>query len=342
MKISKTLAAVAGVGLVAAGLLSASPASADPNGAPVGNTRVLQGVGSDTTQNVMNDLADVILVSGNKAIASWDATGTGSFTTRSGNAACTYTRAEANGSGAGRSRLIESLTSGNARSGCLDFARSSSAKGTFTSTPSVTFIPFARDGMTYITRSDGDVARVGFTLVDIQNIYKCLNADVKPILPQGGSGSRSFWLGIMGITEAQITAGTYPCLLNAGTNGTNGAPGTGPAAWPQENNGVALKTNEMMPFSTGLWNVQAAGNNTDNRGALNVLGQIGGALPVQTDVTFPVVRDLFNIIPTANIGTTPWSTVFAGAGSSVCTNTAVIKANGFATISNCGDTSSQS
>ncbi len=341
MKISKTLAAVAGVGLVAAGLLSASPASADPSGVDNFQARPLQGVGSDTTQNVLSDLANAVLIGGNKQIASWDAIGSpATFQTRA-SAACTYTRTEANGSGAGRSRLLESLQAADPRSGCLDFARSSSAKGTFTSTPSLTWIPFAKDASTYITRGDGNVARVGLTLTDVQNVYKCLFLpDIVPVLPQTGSGSRAFWLGQMGITEANISAGTYPCLVPVGTT-VNGVPGTG-RPYQQENDGRSLKTDEIMPFSIGLYNVQAAGNNTDVRGALNVLAQIGGTLPVNGNATFPVSRDLFNIIPTSKIAVAPFSTVFVGAGSLVCQQTSVIAANGFGPNPSCGDTSSQS
>jgi hypothetical protein len=344
VKISKTLAAVAGVGLVAAGLLSATPASADPSGTPAPNTRPLQGVGSDTTQNVMSDLGDVITIGGVKVISSWDATGVGNFNTRSTNSACTYTRAEANGSGNGRSRLLESLTSGNARSGCLDFARSSSAKGTLTTTPSLTWIPFANDDSTFVVRSDGGVPR-NIALADLINIYKCANVpDIYPILPQTGSGSRSFWLGQMGITETQISAGTYPCLVPVGTT-VNGVAGTG-RPYVQENDARNLKGDEVMPFSVGLYNTQVSGVNTDNRGAA-VIGQINSTLPTGLNTSFPVRRQLFNIIPTANIGVAPWSTVFVGSSSLVCQNTATIAQNGFQPLTAtstpaCGDSSSQS
>jgi ABC-type phosphate transport system substrate-binding protein len=342
VKFTKTLAAVAGVGLVAAGLLTAAPASADPNGTPAGNTRTLQGVGSDTTQNVMSDLADLITIGGVKAVASWDAVGAANFNTRSANAACTYTRAEANGSGAGRSRLLESLTALNARSGCLDFARSSSAKGTTVTTPSLTWIPFAIDSSTFIVRSDGGIPR-NIALADLINIFKCVNVpDIYPVLPQTGSGSRSFWLTTIGVTEAQITAGQFPCLTGAGT--------TASRAYAQENNGVQLKTDEIMPFSIGLFNVQSAGNNTDTRGGLNVMGQIGGTLPVGTTAGFPVNRPLFNIIPTAKVTdgvTDAFDTTFIGTTSGVCSNPSTIVLNGFIPLTAtstpvCGDTSSQS
>ena len=344
MKFTKTLAAAAGVGLVAAGLLSASPASADPSGAPAGGDRALAGVGSDTTQNVMTDLANVVLIGGVKQIASWDAIGSpATFQTRTAIAACTYTRTEANGSTNGRSRLLESLSTGNARSGCLDWARSSSSRGTFTSTPSMTWVPFAKDASTYVIRADGGVPR-SLTLPEVQGVFKCQNTpDIFPVLPQTGSGSRAFWIGQMAITEAEIsTPGTYPCLVPVGTPGFTAAQATG-RPYTQENNGVTLKTDEMTSFSIGLFNVQATGDNPDVRGARNILGKIGGVLPNNANSAAPVSRNLFNIIPTANLGTAPWSTVFVGPTSLVCANPATISANGFAPLATgCGDTSSQS
>jgi len=336
VKFTKSLAAAAGVGLVAAGLLTASPASADPSGADVFQTRPLQGVGSDTTQNVMSDLANVVTIGGAKQIASWDAIGTGSFTTRT--TGCSYTRTEANGSGAGRSRLLESLTTGNARSGCLDFSRSSSGRGTLVTTPSLTWIPFANDDATYVARSDGGIPRA-LALADIISAYKCtLQPDINPVLPQVGSGSRSFWLSVVGITEAQITAGTYPCLTGAGT--------TASRAYVQENDARALKTNEIMPFSVGLYNTQVSGVNTDVRGNA-VLGQIDGVLPTGLATAFPVRRSLYNVVPTTKLAVAPWSTVFVGSTSLLCNQPATVTVNGFAPLSAtstpvCGDTSQQS
>ena len=345
MKFSKTMAAVAGVGLVAAGLLTAAPASADPSGpdSPYSG-RPLQGVGSDTTQNVMSDLANVVTISGAKQLASWDAVGgSATFQTRA-SAACTYTRTEANGSGAGRSRLLESLQTLNARSGCLDFSRSSSARGTTVTTPSLTWIPFAKDASTYVVRADGTSPR-NLPLADVITAYKCgfpadpANGDpgIIPVLPQTGSGSRAFWLTVIGVSEAQITS-TYPCLRGLGTAAS--------PAYEQENDSRNLLPNQIAPFSIGLFNVQAAGVNADNRGN-TVMAQIGGTLPVASSTVFPVSRDLFNVVPTAKLAVAPTSTVFVGPTSLICSNPTTIAANGFAPLTAsstpvCGDTSSQS
>jgi hypothetical protein len=491
VKISKTLAGACGVGLVVAGLLSASPATADPIGTPAGGSRTLAGVGSDTTQNVLSDLADtfyssqvivtaralttnvvtltvpsasgfttgnsivvsglgapfdgtvtvtgttattityaktnanvasaavtanafVRLASGTKNVASWDAIAglpTDTFQTRTANAACVYTRSEANGSGNGRSRLLESLTAGDARTGCLDFSRSSSGKTT--TSVSLTWIPFAFDNTTFVVRSDGGVPRK-LTTAQLKNIYACANTpDIWPLLPQTGSGSRTFWVTtVLGITEAAIDAGTYPCLVPSGnlagggkavtsiarasnlvtvvasahgftsgqsitTTGVTGftgahvitvvdantftypetaanATGTVTASskvgvggtgrdYVQENNAIALNIDEIEPFSIGLYNVQASGTNTDARGPVNVMGQIDAQQPVVGNTaTFPIGRKLYNVVPTANLaaGATPNATLvatFSGANSLVCKNTAVIAANGFTPVADCGD-----
>lgn len=350
MKYTKTLAAVAGVGLVAAGLLSAAPASADPVGLPAGGDRALAGVGSDTTFNVMNAMGEAITIAGVKQIASWDAfTSASTFQTRTGNAACTYSRTEANGSSAGRSRLIESLTTGNARSGCLDFARSSSARGSFTSTPDMTWVPFATDTFTFAVRPDGGVPR-NLTLAQIIGIYQCLNMpDIVPVLPQVGSGTRSFWLTTIGVTEAQISAGTFPCLIPTGLTNNGiavGQPGAGAVAgtgrpYPQEHDTVVLKVDEISPFSVGLYNTQASGVNTDRRGTA-VLGQVADIMPQGAADGFSITRPVFNIIPTTRVATAPWSTVFVGGTSLICQNTAIMIKQGFSPRADCGDTSSVS
>ena len=202
----------------------------------------------------------------------------------------------------------------------------------------MTWVPFASDSSSVVVRADGGLPR-SYTLAEIQSIYRCqLTPDIYPVLPQTGSGSRSFWLTTMNITEAQISAGTYPCLTGAGT--------TASRAYQQENDARALKTDEISPFSIGLYNTQAAGVNSDFRGN-TVLAQVGGALPQETTEGFPIARSLYNIIPTSKIGTAPWSTVFVGSSSSLCTSTATTIKNGFKPLTAsstpaCGDTTSQS
>lgn len=332
MKISKSwVAAAVGVGLLGAGL-AGSPASAEPNGTPT--YRQLAGVGSDTTENVMNGLSDVVLIGGVKVIASYNANAaTTTITTKDPavNAACTITRP--NGSTAGRNALLASLQANSgAGDGCLDFARSSSARGSFTSSPDMVYVPFAVDAVTFSVRSDGNVPKQ-LTLAQVISIFKCGSASIKPVLPQSGSGTRSFWLSTIGVTEGDITAGTYPCLTGAGTAASR--------SYQQEHDGRALQKDEIMPFSIAQWQSQATAVVTDVRGKA-VLGVIDGKAPTVIDSDFGVKRDVFNIIPASKLATSPTSDVFVGSNSLICQQTATIKKFGFATNANCGDTSSVS
>jgi len=329
VKISKSwVAAAVGVGLLGAGL-AGSPASAEPNGTPT--YRALAGVGSDTTENVMNGLSDVVLVGGEKVIASYNANAaTTTITTKDPavNAACTITRP--NGSTAGRTALLSSLqANAGAGDGCLDFARSSSAIGTYTSPIDMSWIPFASDSTSVAVRADGDVARA-WSLADVLNIFKCVPGyeDIKPILPQTGSGSRASWLTVLGVTEAQISAGTYPCLKPVSAGGTG-------REYLQENDARNLKTDEMMPYSVGLFNVQQSGVIADLTGGA-VLAQIDNKTAQVTANGLSISRKMYNIIPADKVGVAPWSTVFVGPSSLICSATSTITSQGFGTTPDCG------
>lgn len=317
--------------------LGSGIAAADPQGSPT--YRQLAGAGSDTTQDVMNGMANAVTISGTKVIGSYDATGSAQITTKDPavTPGCTINRPF--GSTAGRTALLTSLqANGGAGDGCLDFARSSSSKGSFTSTPSMTWVPFAIEAISYGVTNTSVISR-NLTLDDLKNYYKCdpgyvgtgPNWDVTPILPQSGSGTRSYWIGQMGITEAQISGGQYPCLINGVKNGQ----------LIEEHTGTVLDDKSIVPFSIAQYNIQSTQLIPDKRGRA-VLGVVNGTVPNIANTGFSVKRDLFNIIPTAKIGTAPWSTVFVGSGSLVCQQTAVLGLYGVATNPNCGDTSSQS
>ncbi|MFE1441513.1 hypothetical protein [Streptomyces sp. NPDC058739] len=219
---NKRMAAVAAVGLagLVTGTLSVSQASADPSGPP--QYRQLAGVGSDTTQDVMNGLANAITIGGQKVIGSYDATGSASITTKA--TGCTLARP--NGSGAGRTALVNSLGAGN---GCLDFSRSSSLN-LATTANGLTYVPFAVDAATYAITPSSVVPRK-LTQADLTAIYHCdpnyvgtgPNYDVTPLLPQAGSGTRGFWMGQVGITEADMTANNFPCVKNTENGPVQGA-----------------------------------------------------------------------------------------------------------------------
>jgi ABC-type phosphate transport system substrate-binding protein len=325
------IAAAAGAGALSLMLAVIPTASADPDGPP--QYRDLAGVGSDTTMDLVQALSQVVTINSVKVIGSYNASPstTETFQTKA-DAKCTFTRATANGSGNGVKLLDTSTKAGD---GCIQFARSSSSRSS--SAPAgYTWIPFAKDAVTFAVRSDGSVAK-SLSVAELTAIYKCENTAIVPVLPQAGSGTRSFWLGKIGVTEDQITAGTYPCLKPKSAGGTG-------AEYEQEHDGRTLKANEIQPYSIAVWQAQASGAAPDRRG-MTVLGVLGGQAPTLLNTSSSFNRDVFNVIPTTKVTDTASREyqVFVGKDSLVCKQSAVIAEQGFGVLATtCGDTSSRS
>jgi len=326
------IAAAAGAGVLSLALATLPLAQADPIGPP--QYRELAGMGSDTTQTLMNALAEIVTINGTKVIGSYDAIGSATVATKSTPGCAAVPRA--NGSSAGRDALLKSL---QANDGCLQFARSSSSRGTFTSTPSMTWIPFATDALTFAVRGDGDVPRE-LSKAQIVAIFKCEVPAIQPALVQTGSGTRSSWLSYVGITEAQIAAGTYKCLVPEKDGGTF------PGNLPQEHDGREFKKNQIMPYSAAVYQAQMFGTAPDRRGS-SVIGVIDGLVPTVINTGFGNLRDVNNIIPTAKVTDTNSTEykVFVGKDSLICKAKPQINLQGFGDLrdaSKCGDTSSRS
>lgn len=326
--------------------LSTTSASADPVGPPT--PRSLVGVGSDTTDPVMNGLADAILVDGLKVLGSFDARG-GAFQSRPPVApatTCDYASNEptgangagirANGSGAGRSRFLETLTVGNERFGCLDFFRSS-ALNLAAAPVSLTYVPFAVDGLTYAVRSDGVISKQ-LTRDDLIAIYTC-DPDTTdlyaPLLPQSGSGTRGSWLTFLGLSETTFGDCVEDTVVD---------PGTGATVSVQEHDGRALFDKKaIVPFSSAQWASQSVGTIEDRRGSA-VLGGIGGAPALAVNAGSEGTRLVYNGIATSRVGGTSaadqlLNDVFVGSDSAICDAVDVIGNFGLAPAENCGSTS---
>ncbi|MGY0232985.1 hypothetical protein [Longispora urticae] len=354
----KIIGRVLGVSLGAAALalaVVASPAAAEPN--PVGDYRQLAGVGSDTTQDALNGLGEVVKDgSNNKVIASYDARPLNT-TIKTRATGCEFKRPD--GSGAGRTALRASngesggVYQGVNVAGCVDFARSSSYGGaTPTETGAYSYISFGVDAVTYAINADSDLPS-SLTYVQLQRIYRCLTTNVggtpvTPLLMQSGSGTRSFWLSKMGVTEADIAAGDYPCL-----NTLNNTI--------QEHDGTIVNGHNdyLLPFSVGQYIAQ--GNSSaiaaqtgvtvaDRRGQA-ILGRVNNIAPVTggvLNVGFrpELVRDVYNVVPTAKLGDPTIAATFVGANSKVCQAKSSIELFGFGYRSTfadllhqgCGDT----
>ncbi|MER6529263.1 hypothetical protein [Streptomyces sp. NPDC001508] len=313
-------AAVLGLGILAA------PASADPSSST--DYRTLAAVGSDTTQYVVNGLANgtaVVDSTGAKIIASWDAVtptgGTDPYKTKAA-AECQYTRAQTNGSGNGIARLSEDITNGGAT--CIDIARSS--RGPKASVPGtdLTYVPFARDAVTYATDL-GSTVPSDLTVAQLKSIYtNCTYTDatgvhtVAPLLPQAGSGTRQYWLDSIGVTTP-----------GACVNGT-----------VQEHDGTAITAaNQLVPYSVAQWIAQGKGlSDVPNRRGESRLRNIAGQSPttgsgssIALNTSFIFSRDVYNVVQTSRLN----ETAISSALSKICAAGTVIQNYGFGTISNC-------
>ncbi|GIF25132.1 ABC-type phosphate transport system substrate-binding protein [Actinoplanes tereljensis] len=320
--LNKRFLAVIGIGLVGALAFTASPASADPSGTPT--FRVLAGVGSDTTEGVMNGLSQVVVDASNvKQIASYDAFGSAQIQTKE--TGCVINRPA--GSGNGVTALVASVDANN---NCLDFARSSSNNSASYAGKNLTYIPFAVDAVTYAVRGDGTLSRT-LTKAQLTTIYNCgVTTAYKPLLPQFGSGTRSFFLKTLGFTDAaNFTSQTnHTCI---GEVDSTGAP-------LQENNGALLTdTKQIVPYSIAQYLSQTTGVVSDVHGK-SVLGQLDGIAPTVLNTSSIGVRDVYNVVPTAKLTDGTVSSVFVGSTSKVCQNANTIKKYGFAPHASCGDT----
>lgn len=308
------IGAVVGAAALALGVL-AVPASADP---ATGDYRVLAGVGSDTTQDVVNGLGTAI--DSGTLIASYDATGPSPIKTRA--TGCQIARP--NGSSAGINALRNAVDN---NTGCLDFARSSRGVAD-TSSTDLTWIPFGKDAVTFAVRSDSALPQA-LTTAQLVSIYTCDTTSLNgvaltPLLPQSGSGTRSFFLAQLGLTEDTFGS----CVDDT----------------VQEHNGEALDSaGDIAPYSIAQYIAQ--GNEIDgvvDRRGSAVLGSVNGVAPQLTDGTlntaFPFNRDVYNVVPTAELTDPVIAAAFVGTSSKVCSQSAVINTYGFGTLANCGST----
>ncbi|MEV5849257.1 substrate-binding domain-containing protein [Streptomyces sp. NPDC048179] len=311
----------AAVGTVALGLgaLAAPAAYADPSSAT--DYRQLAGVGSDTTQDVMNALGNAITNSNGKVIASWNATGSSTITTKA-TGSCTINRPD--GSGAGITALNTAL---DGSTGCVDFARSSRGPNN-TTTTDLTFIPYAKDAVSWV-KQDGSALPDNLTTAQLQAIYTCsltsLNGvALTPILPQSASGTRAFFLSSIGVSTPGSCVTTNSSI--------------------QENDGSVIDSaGDIFPYSVAQYTAQETSVVDDRRGDA-VLGSVDGQGPRNEDdlslnLSFPYLRNVYNVVPTAKLSDTLIADTFVGTGSKVCANTTTITDYGFGTLgSDCGST----
>ncbi|WP_405772510.1 Ig-like domain repeat protein [Streptomyces sp. NBC_01538] len=319
MRTTRLTAAMVAAAVVSGTLALASPASADPT--PAGTFRQLVGVGSDTTQDVLNALAGdtvndksyaetAVKSAAGAGLASYDAIGSATIQTRSGGTA--FNRP--NGSGPGRTALSMSLTGdlfpngqGVAIKGQVDFARSSG--GPSVSGTALTYIPFARDAVGVAVRGSGLDTLTVDQLHDVYaagSDHKVNGQTVHPVLPQSGSGTRKFFLAAIGLKEDTVDTSITTTQENQADTALT-ADGT------------------LVPFSVGSWIAQNNDIAPDHSKTAVAAGAhlASVTLPNETGATSPVTtvngklapvnayyenstfgRDVYNVVPTRAIDPT--------------------------------------
>lgn len=269
MRILKSLVAVT-VLAATASALAVAPAMADPVTTKLAKTTPrafdVVGVGSDTIESVLNQLS-VAYNAAHKThnathpyIYSWDATPinqptnlTSKIKPKSGCASIL----RPDGSSAGILALAATPRDSNKKNNCFDFARSSRARAATDpgkAKGGLLFVALAKDAVTYSTSGTSN-APTNLSTKQLTEIYSCTvpatgsnpannwadlggkKAPILPVLPQTGSGTRSFFLATIGVTT----------------------PGSCVNSTPEENEGVAgvfkgaNAPNVIFPFSVGKY-----------------------------------------------------------------------------------------
>ncbi len=256
--VARGAAVVAFVALGACAVVTGSLTSA---GADPQFVNAFVGVGSDTTQDVMNAQAGFAnghnysplqssAATGYKQVASFDAFVTGA----SDNCITPKLKAptiyRSFGSSEGRralSRAIDGGVYGPAAqcggskpvSGLIDFARSSAGPASGDTGTALTYIPFGRDGVSFAYYANGvanpvtSLTRAQLTSLFTTGPQVIGGVNIIPCGIQLGSGTYSFWNTVTTATAGQEAAATATC--NAATTTSTGDGRI------EENNGAALK-----------------------------------------------------------------------------------------------------
>ncbi len=375
--------AVAATAMLGSAIM-ASSANADPK-----QLSAFVGVGSDTIQDVTNAFAGTTngiyytpihssVASGAKQVISFDAlppAGVADTCITAKLGGPTFNRPQ--GSSAGRralSRALDGTGYGNATcggpvnvSGQVDFARSSAGPAAGDTGTLLTYVPFARDAVSFATYRANGAAVTTLTRAQLTQLFTTGPAviggvRIVPCGIQTSSGTYSFWQGVTTATAGQEDSSTSEC---------NNLLGVGVRA--EENDGAALKARGdalaaipanandqvIIGFSAGAFiaksNLKAPGappagvqigSISDNGSAVNLGSPVSGTAPnlvpsntFYADSVFG--RYVYNVLPTSKIasafGNDDLKTLFSGPTSAVCQQTSTIQAFGFQTIANCGD-----
>jgi hypothetical protein len=260
--------------------------------------------------------------------------------------------------------------------GQIDFARSSAGPASFPAGTTLTFLPFARDGITFAYFDHGSNELNNLTTAQLQALYGTGNVSTTGIITlgnghtvaacmvQSGSGTGKFWDKAMGNAGNGTTA--HASAVASGCNASVDYEENGANSWLASTFISTLPATEdaVIPFSAGQWIAQLNQASLDRTstgctGGVG-LGQIDGVNPrVATNpscttgqalnatyyANLTYGRDLYIVVPTSKLGVPGdpgLKSLFLGSGSAICSAAAgtTIQNFGFstATAAACGST----
>lgn len=347
-RIRAALALGATAACAAAGVAVANLATADPY--PGNASSVLVAVGSDTTQSVMDALSQAKL--GSSASASlvnvdaydynYSASGQGGSFGGNTSTDTVYPHGSTgfkrpSGSGDGVAAVSDSVdgqgwpasatdnsagTAGKTVSlvGQVDIGRSSSAV-THDQGTDLTYVPLARDGIAIaviqsaanaVAHPIGDLTKAQITDLYNAGSLTINGVELKPWLPQTGSGTRQTFLGALGISDSGNAGAThaYGCHNENILSGKSAACGVG-TQQTKSYGDILTETPTtagdtvayVTPYSAALWISQNNAVSDVHGGTLSagqpVKGDGTGVTGV--DVSFPTINSAspFAVAPSA-------------------------------------------
>ena len=320
MRSTFTKGAVLAAGVTALTAMLAVPALADP--AQTVAATDITAVGSDTIQFVDDDVATAYNATNpGRLFDSWDAvnpsTGAAhdSITVKPG-----HSIARPNGSSEGITSLLNDSN--------VEVARSS--RGPRDGDQGLIFLPFAQDEVRYaLSAATASNGVDGLTAAQLATIYSCGNTGVtvkwsdlggasndavQAIVPQAGSGTRSFFETSINVTDATIQAGVNSgCITQAEEHDPT----------PIENNADAI-----APFSVARFNSKVpAGEIKLNTAGFAATREVYNVVKADPN-TGTVEASLQGLLGDGGDQSTGWICSTAAAG--------IITSNGFTAIDNCG------
>ncbi|MBU4213817.1 MAG: substrate-binding domain-containing protein [Actinobacteria bacterium] len=296
-----SIASAVAIAAVLAGL-SATSASADPTP----QSKDIVGVGSDTTQIALNSLADGYKTAGGSFKAGYNATNGARISSFDAINPITKAAGEQitlrvntpaitrpNGSGAGKALLY-----GASNNAAVSFARSSSALSSTEVSNSLTAYPFAVDEVVAGVKAGNSYAPTALSPQQLVGIYTGTitnwnqvggaNATITALLPQNGSGTRSFFLS----------------QLQAANGGTAIAIAGSVIQTVEEQDTSVFTTynNAVVPISVGRANLAGGASFTDAGTASD-----GNA-------AFDAKRAVYNVVRGADISKSFVTSLFTDSG----------------------------